>query len=104
MISTLQLFVASAVISGGSATLALSPALQTNLILVATLLFLIFATCAMLMTARSAHDRVMSAALEQTPRPVEAAARPARRRPSSQTLAVFIGLLSSLALLAVCAF
>jgi len=104
MISALQLFVASAVMPGGGGTLALSPALQTNLILLATLLFLIFATSAMLMMAGPAHDKAMSAAREQTPQHDEATARPARRRPSSQTLAVFIGLISSLALLAVCAY
>ena len=79
-------------------------ALVPWLILVATLLFLIFATCAMLMTACPAHDKATSAAREQPPQHLGAAGRTARRGQSSQIVAVFIGLISSLALLAVCAF
>jgi hypothetical protein len=104
MISTLQLFAVSAAILGGTGVLALSPALQTNLILVATLLFLIFASWAMLMTARPSPGNATSPALDQ-PLPLsEGSAGATRRRPSSRALAVFFGLLSSLALLAVCAF
>jgi hypothetical protein len=104
MISTLQLFAPRASILAGTGVLAMYPALQTGLILLATLLFLIFATCAMLMTACPAHDKDLSATRGQAPLHSEATVRAVSGKPSSRTLAVFIGLISSLALLAVCAF
>src|ERR1700693_631288 len=98
MISTLLLFIPHAAMWRGTGVLALSPALQTNLILVATLLFLVFASWAMLMTARPTHGTGDAPPVSEFP------ARPARSGPSSRALAVFIGLMSSLGLLALCAF
>jgi hypothetical protein len=106
MISTLQEFAAFPSVLG------LSPWLRTDLILAATLLFLIFASWAMLLMARGAHHGGTSRELpssEPTSREAVPFAHDLRvknlgRGLTSRTLAVLLGLMSSMALFALCAW
>jgi len=95
-----------------SPLLGLSRWLRTDLILVATLLFLVFASWAMLMTAQTSFHRPHPVPLAEpnpSPEQVQAASnRPAalgsRRGRILGTLGIFLGLLGSLMLLVICAW
>jgi hypothetical protein len=106
MISTLRQIAALPSVLG------LSPWLRTDLILAATLLFLVFASWAMLLTARGARHGETSRALP-SPEPTSREAVPfahdlrvknVGQGLTSRTLAVLLGLMSSMALFALCAW
>jgi len=98
MISTLRQLVANSPVVG------LSPWLRTDLILAATLLFLVFASSAMLLTGQASAAREGGAQAEpEAPRSAEGVAG-ARRGRIVRTFGVVLGLLGTFTLLAICAW
>jgi hypothetical protein len=94
-----------------SPLLGLSRWLRTDLILVATLLFLVFASWAMLMAAQASSDRPHPLPLvEPKPSPEQRhvasnqMARRSRRGRLLGTFGILLGLLGSLMLLVICAW
>jgi hypothetical protein len=98
MISTLQQLIARSLVLG------LSPWLRTDLILAATLLFLVFASSAMLLTGYgSPAPERGSNADHEPPGPSERAGG-ARRGRDFGTFGIVLGLLGCLTVLAICAW
>ncbi len=102
MISTLHQFSPSLLILG------LSRWLRTDLILVATLLFLLFASWAMLAAAQAPHGTHHSSyAAGETPQATDLAKQTSTSRSVRRglgTVSILLGLFGSFALLAICAW
>ena len=98
MISTLQQLLAL------SPVLALSRWIRTDLILAATLLFLVFASSAMLLSGHSGGAPERGANADPAIPTPGTPARAARSGRVFGTFGVVLGLLGSLALLAICAW